>query len=124
MTIRFSNSNSRAERTRSVAVRYHRIILASARTGIAAVDTQNQTFLKEKKQAGGNTDDEYARHPFGYDLLVARGWTIAPVNGDTKMAKVDLFQSPGNGTFLFYNLDASVGKGGAIAGTTCCWCST
>ena len=29
------------------------------------------------------------------------------------MAKVDLFQSPGNGTFLFYNLDASVGKGGA-----------
>jgi hypothetical protein len=29
------------------------------------------------------------------------------------MAKVDLFQSPGNGTFLFYDLDASVGKGGA-----------
>src|SRR4051794_13679421 len=29
------------------------------------------------------------------------------------MAKVDLFQSAKNGTFLFYNLDHSVGKGGA-----------
>jgi hypothetical protein len=29
------------------------------------------------------------------------------------MAKVDIFQSTQNGTFLFYNLDASVGKGGA-----------
>ena len=28
------------------------------------------------------------------------------------MAKVDLFQSTRNGTFLFYNLDRSVGKGG------------
>jgi hypothetical protein len=37
----------------------------------------------------------------------------APVKGDTEMAKVDLFQSTRNGTFLFYNLDRSVGKGGA-----------
>jgi hypothetical protein len=29
------------------------------------------------------------------------------------MAKVDLFQSTKTGAFLFYNLDASVGKGGA-----------
>ena len=29
------------------------------------------------------------------------------------MAKVDLFQSTSNGTFLFYNLDRNVGKGGA-----------
>jgi len=29
------------------------------------------------------------------------------------MAKVDLFRSPRDGSFLFYNLDAAVGKGGA-----------
>jgi hypothetical protein len=69
--------------------------------------------FSRKKQAGPSAEGERAPHPFGYDLLIAWSWTIARQSREIlKVAKIDLFQSTNNGTSLFYNLDASVGKGG------------